>query len=821
MRKMSPFLQARKDSPPSARRQPESFFQDVRFAIRGFLRRPGFASAVTVLLAVAIGANVAMFSAFHEALIRPLPYVESERLVLGRATFGGNINPDMSAYDFFDYRERNEVFESVGAIITSPTNVTITGGDEPELVGSVFVSWDLFPTLGIPAVMGRHFSCAEGEPAGPDVIMISGGYWLRRFGGAPEVIGSTILVDGQAQTIVGVMPPDFRFLHDADLWTPMRRDGPAARSRGWHNWLMVARLQPGETLEQAQAGVDVISAQLASEYPDSNREKALLLTELHSAMAEDYQTAVVVLMTAVGLVLLIACGNVASLLLARGMARRSELCVRAALGASSLRLARQLLTESMVMALVGGALGTALAVWFQRLILHVFPVDIPGIEVLSVSGSMLAFALAVSAATGLLFGVLPAIQAHRLNLVSHIGSGARSTDTRGRRFHSCLVVAQVAVSMILLIGSGLLLRSFATLRAVNPGFDTQNLLTMEIRLASDKYPEEAQRVELFSSLSEELRAIPGVTDVAVISQLPIRDPGNNIAVYAADKPPPDPEDPIPAAFRRSVLPGYFEAMGIPLLYGRGLDASDTAQARRVVVINETMARTLFPGENPLGRPVDIQRDVDYEVVGVVGDVRIEGLHSRRRLAFYTSYLQQPTLSMRLALRTAMDPTSLAEVVRKTVWNRDRDIPVAGLSSMDAVIARKVSNDKVVTLSVTLFASVAMLLAACGLYGVLAYYVSRRTHEIGVRIALGARAGDLLTQVMKRGLQLVAAGIALGLVGASLASRFFQQILFGIEPTDAATYVVVGSFFALVALAACWIPARKALAVDPVKALSAE
>jgi putative ABC transport system permease protein len=483
-------------------------------------------------------------------------------------------------------------------------------------------------------------------------------------------------------------------------------------------------------------------------------------------------------------------------------------------------MVRQLLTESMVTAIAGGALGTALAIWFQRLILHVIPVNTPGMEQLGVTWSMLAFALAASVTTGLLFGVLPAVQASRMNIVSNVRPGAGTTDVRGQRFHSCLVVAQVAVSLILLIGSGLLLGSFAALRGVNPGFDTKNLLTTEIRLASDKYPEEAQRTEFFTSLTEELRAIPGVTDVAVINQLPIRDPGNNITVYAADRPPPDPNDRIPA-FRRAVLPGYFEAMRIPLLSGRGIDATDTAGARPVLVINETMARTLFPGEDPLGKPVYIQQDVNYEVVGVVGDVRIEGLRRRPRLAFYSSYLQQPTLTMRLAIRTAIEPASLVEGVRNAVWNRDRDIPVAGLSSMDEIIARRVSSDRVVAISVTLFASVAALLAAFGLYGVLAYYVSRRTHEIGLRVALGAGARDILLQVMKRGLLLVAAGIALGLVGAYWTSRLLQQLLFGIAPTDASTYVAVSLFFALVALVACLIPARKALKVNPVSALAVQ
>jgi putative ABC transport system permease protein len=583
---------------------------------------------------------------------------------------------------------------------------------------------------------------------------------------------------------------------------------------------MVGRLRSGVTIESAQADVDVISAQLATEYPDTNRDKALQLTKLHAAVAENYQTAVILLMAAVGLVLLIACGNVASLLLARGATRRAELCVRSALGASSPRLVRQLLTESIVTSTAGGACGTALAIWFQKFILHVVPVNVPGMEDLGVSWSMLAFALAVSTVSGIIFGIMPALQAARVNVADTIKSGTRTTDARGQGFHSSLVVAQVAISVILLVGSGLLLKSFATLSAVKPGFDTQNLLTAEIRLASDKYPNEAMRIEFFSRLTEELRAIPGVTDVAVINQLPIRNPGNNPRVYAADRPPPDPNDRI-GAYTRTVLPGYFDAMGIPLLHGRVIDASDIAQAPRALVINETMARKLFPNEDPLGRLVNIRKGVDCEVVGVVGDVRVEGLRYTPRLVMYGSYFQQPTLTMRIAIRTAYEPTSLAEAVRNAVWDQDRDVPVAGLLSYDEIIARTVSNDKVIALSVSLFASVAVLLAALGLYGVLAYYISRRTHEIGICIALGAEAGDVIRPILRRGISLVVTGIALGLVGAFWATRLFQQLLFDVATTDATTFVVVSVFFVVVALVACLIAARKALQVDPVTALAAQ
>jgi predicted permease len=776
-------------------RQQEALLQDVRYAVRGLLRQPGFTSAVILLLAVGIGANVAMFSALHQALIRPLPYAEPERLVLGRTTFHGYINPDMSAYDYFDYRELNQVFESAGAIRTGSRYATVTGGDEPERVNTVLVSWDLFPTLGIPTVAGRYFTPAEGQLGGPNMVLISGGYWQRRFGGAPDAIGSTIIVDGAAQTIVGVMPPDFEFLHDVDLWLPMRRDSPTANSRGWHNWLLVGRLKPGVTIERARADLDLISAQLASEYPDTNRDKGVLLTELQEAFAEDYQTAVVLLMGAVGLVLLIACGNVASLLLARGATRRAELCVRAALGASSGRLVRQLLTESLVTAIAGGTLGITLAMYLQKLILHVLPADVPGMESLGVSWPMLAFALAVSVATGLLFGVLPAVQAARVTIAGSVGSGTRTTDSRGQRFQSCLVVTQVAVSVILLVGSGLLLKSFATLRAVQPGYDTANLWTTEIQIASNKYGDESERIHFFSTLLEELRAIPGVSDVAIINQLPIRNPGNNPSVYAADRPPPDPND-RRAAFWRTVLPGYFGAMGIPLLHGRGIEASDLTDAPPVLVINETMARTLFPGRDPLGGLVSVfQRDAIYEVVGVVSDVRIEGPRYTPRMAMYASYFQHPTLTMRIAVRSAIEPTSLAAAVRNVVWNRDGDIPVAELSSMDEIIARTVSDDKVVALSVTLFAAVAVLLAALGLYGVLAYYVNRRSHEIGIKVALGADAGHVIRPILRRGLSLVAVGIALGLVGAFWAGRVLQRLLFEVAPTDAATFGFVCLFFA--------------------------
>ncbi len=799
-----------------------STLQDIRHTVRGVARNPGFTTLVILVLAVGIGANVAMFSTMYQALLRPLPFPEPGKLVFGRATFNGNINPLASGYDYFDYRERNRTLESLGAILFGAIDVTVTGGDEPEQISATFASWDLFRTLGVPAQLGRHFSPEEGVLGGPNVAIIGHGYWQRHFGGAGDVVGRSITVNGAPVAIVGVMPAGFEFLYDVDLWAPMQRDGAFADARRWHNWLLVGRLRPDVSIETAQADMDAISAQLAAEYPETNRDKAMLLTDLHEAMAENYRTSLLLLMAAVGLVLLIACGNVASLLLARGSVRRSELSIRAALGASGSRLMRQLLTESLVTAITAGVLGTLLAIWLQKLILQFMPIDIPGMEAQGISLSMLGFALLLSAVTGLLFGMLPAVRAAQTNVVEDIKSSVRTTDSRGSRFRSALVVAQVAVSVILLIGSGLLIRSFANLRGVNPGLDPRNLLTAEIRLTNDKYPDAEQRINFYSQLLQGVSAIPGVTEVALINQLPIRNPGNNIYVYAADRPPADPND-RNVAYTRTIFPGYFDAMRIPLRRGRAIERSDVAGSPRVLVINETMAATLFPDEDPIGRQVVIDQgeEVAYEVVGVVGDVRLDGPRYNPRLTMYGSYFQRPIYTMRMAIRTAVEPTTIARDLRRVVWSQDRDIPLDELSTMSDLIARSVSRDRVMALSLALFAAVAMSLAAIGLYGTLAYYVSRRVNEIGLRVALGAASGDILRMVLKHGLALVAIGIALGLVGAFWATRLIQQMLFTIDPTDPVTFAGVSLFFALVALAACLIPAWKALRVDPLTALAAQ
>ncbi|KPK81234.1 MAG: hypothetical protein AMS25_07460, partial [Gemmatimonas sp. SM23_52] len=612
------------------------------------------------------------------------------------------------------------------------------------------------------------------------------------------------------------------FYHDVEVWQPMRPNSPFVGARRFHNWIMLGRLKPGVTIEQAQSEVDVISAQLEAQYPDSNRGKALLLTELQEALAEGYRTSLYILMAAVALVLLIACGNVASLTLARGSARRTELSTRAALGASGLRLVRQLLTESLVLAVAAGILGTLLAVWLWPLLLQLLAVEQPGVQGVGFADTVLGFALVISLVTGLVFGVVPALRASRGDLVEDLKSGVRTTDAGGNRFRNGLVVAQVAVSIVLLIGAGLLIRSLATLMGVDTGFDTRNLLTAEVRLRGAEYADQERRIQFYTALRENVRAIPGVESVALINQLPIRDPGNNIRVWDEQNPPVDPGD-VRSAYIRAVFPGYFETMGIPMLSGRGIEETDVNEAPAVLVVSRTVADSILPGKDPLGQRVvvDFGQPVPLEVVGVVEDIKMSSLLSTDFPAMYGSYYQIPYSTMRLAVRTVVPPQLVIGGLREAVWSLDRDLPVADVATMDDVLARSLSARRTQTVALGIFASVALLLAAVGLYGVLAYYVSRRHHEIGIRVALGAAKGDIVELVLKRGLVLVAVGIALGLVGAFGVTRTLSDVLYQVKPTDPMTFALVSLFFAFVAVIACLLPAWRALRVDPLIALQAE
>lgn len=801
----------------------DGWIQDTRYALRGLLKSRGFTVVVLLTLTVGIGATVAMYSVLHAALGQALPFPDPDRLVLGEATFNGNPNPMASFPDYLDYRDQSRSFEALGALTGFASQVTVTGTEEPERVPMGLATASVFEALGVQPYLGRLFTEEESRPGASPALLLSYGYWQRRFGGSPDVIGQTVNANGQPVPIVGVMPADFHLLLDVDAWIPAVDGGPYTGVRRFHNWILVGRLADGITLSEAQAEVDVISAQLEKAYPDSNATKALRLNDLHEWMVEGYQRSLFLLMGAIGLVLLIACGNVASLLMARGSARKTEMAVRSALGADRGRLARQLLTESVILALVAGALGVAAAVWLQDLILGFVSLDLLGIQDVGLSPPLLGFALILSLVTALLFGTVPALAAARAQPARDLREGGRGSTTGGARFRSGLVALQVALSVVLLIGSALLLRSFGRLMNVDPGFQAEGLLVAEVSLSS-AYQDADARLQFFRDLEESVEGLPGVESVGMIDRLPVRNPGNNVAVWAPERPPIDNAN-AHFAYQRTVMPGYFETMRIPILAGRDFDPTDVAGGPPVIILNQTTADTLFPGETVLGRQVAVDVGADepvlLEVVGVVGDQHLSSLGSRIRLAMYFAYDQRPVYTMQLAVRTPGEPSGLIRPIQERLWAQDRDIPLSDPESMTEALASSVSGSRAMATMLGMFSSVALFLAALGLYGVLAYFVAKRVHEIGVRVAMGASAGKVAKLILRRGMSLVGVGLVMGFAGALGATRLLEDLLYQTDATDPGIFAGVGAFFVLVSLLACSIPAWRALRVDPMVAFRAE
>jgi putative ABC transport system permease protein len=802
----------------------DSLFQDLRFSFRSLRRQPGFVLAAVLTLGLGIGANVAMFSVVNLAMFRALPYPEPDRLVLGRTMWpGGNIGWTVSAPDYYDVRDQATSFESLAAATPFTRDFTITGGGEAERISGAWISPGFFRTLGVAPQLGREFLMEESE-TGERVLILSHELWQRRFGGDPGVIGSTVLIEGAPQTVVGVMPAGFEFGEEVDAWAPMVEGEAFAGARQFHNWLLVGRLRPGVSVTDAQAEASVIMQRLAEAYPSSNKDKGMVITPMQEAFVSGFRSTLLMLMGAIGLVLLIACANVASLLLARASGRRGEIAMRSALGARGGRIIRQLITESAVLGLAAGVLGTLVAVSLQRTLVASTPLTRLGLEAASVPFEVLIFAICLAMVTILLFGLAPALAAARVDLAEDLKSGSRSVGSTARtRFRSGLVVAQVALSVVLLIGAGLLLRSFVQLRNADPGFDAQGLVTAELGLLRGKYPEWQSRIQFYDELLQQVRVVPGVTNAGLISQLPIRDPGNNIAVWDPANPPADASE-WRLAYQRTVTSGYFETMGIPLRGGRDFRTTDVVDAPPVIIINATMAETLFPGQDPLGRQVAIDQGEEpgyYEVVGVVGDVQVSQLGSDMPMVMYFPYAQRPFFNMRLAVRAAGPSVGIAGPVRSIVRELDPDVPVAGLATMDEILTGSVSFTRTVTAALGLFAGVAILLAALGLYGVLAFFVAQRSHEIGVRIALGASAPTVLKMVLRRGIALVGIGLIIGVIAAVGATRLLQEMLYQVGTFDPVTFVGVSLFFVVVALAACLVPAWRASRVDPVVAFRVE
>jgi putative ABC transport system permease protein len=817
-----------------------AFWQDLRYGARMLFKNPGFTLIAVITLSLGIGANSAIFSVVNSVLLREAPYREPRRLVMvwsDRPQFQartGMTEFPVSAADFTDWRDQNQGFEQIAAFHSQALN--LTGFGEPEVLGAVRASVNLFALLGVEPRRGRVFLPEEDQAGANRVVILSDGLWQRRFGSDPKVIGQTISLNNEPYTVVGVMPPDFQFPRKADLpagfgfpsevhlYAPLALTPEQRNNRGRHYLAVIARLKPQTSFDQAQAEMVGIAGRLERQYPDLNRNKSVRLVGFHQQVVGKARFGLLTLLGAVGFVLLIACANVANLLLARGAARQKEIAIRTALGAGRWRVIRQLLTESLLLAASAGALAMLLAVWGVDLLRMILPDNLPRADEIGVDFRVFGFTLVITLLTGILFGLIPALQASRTDINETLKEGGRSSGGSGHnRFRGLLVVSEVALALVLLVGAGLMMRSFVLLMSVDPGLDPQNVLTMDIRLLRGKY-QPSQQVAFFRQLLERLRALPGVHSAGAVYPLPLSGMEEGTGFGIEGQPPPAPGERRNAG-PRWVSPDYFKTLKIQLLKGRVFTEGDGGDSPPVLIINEAMARQYWPNEDPVGRRVSFNsRDnqpVWREIVGVVKDVRHTALDTESKPQMYFPFTQFPSSFMTLVARTDGDPLSFVAAMRGQVQAIDRDQPVSNIHTMEELLARSVSQRRFNLLLLAFFAGVALLLAAVGIYGVMSYSVEQRTHEIGVRMALGARTADVMRLLIGHGMKLVATGVAIGLAGAFALTRLISTLLFGVRANDPLTFAVIALSLALVSLAACWIPARRATKVDPLVALRRE
>jgi putative ABC transport system permease protein len=801
-----------------------TLWQDVRFGLRLLWKRPGFTVVALAVLALGVGANTAIFSVVNAVLLRPLPYPGAERVV----AFDG-VNPskgikqsNMSAPDFADWQAQARSFEALAIYAQGGTN--LTGADEPERVTAAWVGPDFFRVIGVGAARGRALLPEDDRPGGTAVV-ISHGLWQRRFGSDPGAVGRTVELGGRSMEIVGIMPAGFDFPQRAQVWGPLQLD-LSEEPRDNRSYSVIGRLREGVTLEAAQAEMDAISARLAASYAVTNAGWGVDLDPLKDELVGELKTTLFMLLAGVGLLLLIACANVANLLLARASGRRREIALRLALGASRARIARQMLTEGVLLSLAGGALGACLSVWLTDLLVALAPADTPRLAEAAADWRVLLFAVAASVLTGVAFGLAPAWQASRYDLNEPLKEGGRGLSGSRSRLRSGLVVAEVALSLLLLAGAGLLVKSFARLQAVDPGFDPEGVITMRVSLPGARYREPARKAEFYAALMERLKAVPGVESAGATIALPLN--GSNYLIgrgFIREGRPETPEEADNASYA-VVTPDYFRAMRIPLRAGRFFDERDGMESAKVVVINEAFARKAFPGEDPVGKRIHIWRDEKFprEVVGVVGDTKPESLDAKdAALQMYVSHRQDAGwggLSLVVRARGA-EPESLVSRVREEVRALDRQLPVYDVKALRQVVANSTAYRRVAMFLMAGFAAAALLLAGVGLYGVVSYSVAQRTREIGVRLALGAQGRDILGLVVRQGMLLTLAGLALGLACAFALTRLITGLLYGVTATDPVVYLVVSLLLAAVALLACLVPARRATKVDPMVALRYE
>jgi putative ABC transport system permease protein len=807
---------------------------DARYAFRTLRNHPGFTAVVLVTLALGIGANAAMFSVVNAVVLRPLPYRDAAQLV---AIWGNLHRPGVtqipaSVGEFVDYREHSHVFEQIAAYDTLGFN--LTGAGDAERVDGAVVASSFFSVLGVAPESGRTFLPNEERPGEDSVIVLSHRFWSRRFGADRQAIGRTIVLDGAPVQIIGVMPASFAFPNETvDLWKPLLLDAEAvsANNRGSHGFRVVARMQRGVTLAQAKADLDGVAAVFKDQYPGNYlRGFSVALTPLHDEVVGRAGQPLLVLLGAVGFVLLIACANVANLLLARGASRRKEIAVRTALGASRGRIVRQLLTESALMAVAGGALGLALARWGVALLIGVAPDSVPRLHEVTIDVRVMLVTAGVSIATGVLFGLVPALRASRADLNDTLKEGGRSGAAVHGRSGRALVVAEISLSLVLLVGAGLLLRSFARLSDVEPGFAASDLLTFRLSLQPARYTTFVKGDAFYDDFFDRVRALPNVRAVTAINFLPFSGQGGSRSVFIEGREVERSGDRLDEQIR-IVTDGYFAAMQIPLAAGREFTRHDTLSSMRIAVINESLARKHFPNENPIGKRIAFSTTDPkwYEIVGICRDVKHRGLDSAVRAELYVPF-RQPLFDppydnwtiqpMYVAIRAA-DPLAFATTVRGILERIDRDQPISDVRTMEERIGRSLAGRRLNTVLLATFAALALALAAIGIYGIVAYSVTERTREIGVRLALGAQRRDVIAMVLAPGMTLTAIGTVLGVTAALGLTRLMSSLLFGVSAVDPTTFLVIPAVLIAVAFVASYVPARRATKVDPLQSLRSE
>jgi putative ABC transport system permease protein len=802
----------------------QTLLQDLRYGARMLFKKPGFTLIAILTLALGIGANTAIFSVVNAALLRPLPYEESERLVVLYETNPqqGRDEMPVSYTNFADWRAQSQSFEQLAGYLSG--GMVLTGKDEPARLQVAAVSADFFAMLRVKPLRGRVFLPEEDKVGGAPLVVVSHGFWQSRFGGDEGLIGRQITLDGKSKTVVGVMPPNFALPpgDQTEVWLALGTLADGMQNRAVHLLTTIGRLKPDVTLQQAQTELATIANRIQQQYPAADPGHGVNAISGYESLTKNARPALLTLLVAVSFLLLIACANVANLLLARAETRQKEIAIRTALGATRGRIVRQLLTESLLLAVAGGAIGLLLAAWGVDALTGVLPDDLPRAKEIGIDRVVFGFTGALSVLTGLIFGIIPALTRAKPAINETLKEGGKTSAAFGRgRIRGALIVSEVALSVALLVGAGLLIKSFWRLTQVNPGFQPDHLLTMNVALISEKYKETGPVISFYRELPARLGALPGVKAVSAVSVLPISggDGNGNLTIEGRDFPPAQ----TPAASYRRILPNYFSAMGIPLKQGREFNERDTG-TEKVVIINEDMARRFWPDGDAIGKRIKVgppQNEPWLTIVGVAGDVKNIGLEASPLLATYEPHAQRPWSAMNLAIRTETDPLSLSTTVRGELRAMEKDLLIRNPSTMDERIRLSLAPRRVNMALLAVFAALALLLAAVGVYGVMSYTVTQRIHEIGVRMALGAQVNDVMKLVIGQGMKPVLFGAVVGLLAAFTLTRWMENLLFGVRPTDLWTYGVVAALLMLVALFACWLPARRATKVDPMAALRFE